>query len=351
MLRKFLSMAILLTGFTQAFTQDSAKKSSTTITGSVDGYYRYNFYNAKDEEATNNLTSFTNSHNSFEIGMASLKIEHTMGKVGAVLDVGFGTRATEFSYAETGILQSVKQAFVYFAPSEHVKFTMGKWGTHVGYEVLDAYLNRNYSMSYMFSYGPFSHTGLKADFTFGNVGFMLGVANPTDMISASFGKKFILGQFSAASSSGKVKGYLNYVGGKDAAETSINQFDLVGLITVSDKFNIGLNGTVQMQKPDVGDSKSWWGAAGYLNYDPTAGFGLTFRGEYFDDKKDLTSVQTFGTSFFEATLTGNIRIDNLTILPEIRLDNAKDAVFTKNNGDLEKSTFTFILGATYHFNW
>ena len=38
------------------------------------------------------------------------------------------------------------------------------WATHVGYELVDAYLNRNYSMSYMFSYGPFFHTGIKADF-------------------------------------------------------------------------------------------------------------------------------------------------------------------------------------------
>ena len=44
---------------------------------------------------------------------------------------------------------------------------MGKWATHVGYELADAYLNRNYSMDYMFSYGPFSHTGLKADIGLG----------------------------------------------------------------------------------------------------------------------------------------------------------------------------------------
>ena len=42
---------------------------------------------------------------------------------------------------------------------------MGKWFTHVGYELSDAYLNRNYSMDYMFSYGPFFHTGIKMDVT------------------------------------------------------------------------------------------------------------------------------------------------------------------------------------------
>ena len=60
------------------------------------------------------------------------------------------------------------------------KFTFGKFGTHVGYELLDPQLNKNYSMSYMFTNGPFSHTGFKANLTKGKHGFMLGVSNATD---------------------------------------------------------------------------------------------------------------------------------------------------------------------------
>jgi hypothetical protein len=72
---------------------------------------------------------------------------------------------------------------------------MGKWFTHVGYEVPDAYANRNYSMDYMFSYGPFSHTGIKLDVDANsNVGFMVGIANPTDFTSASFAKKNFIAQ-------------------------------------------------------------------------------------------------------------------------------------------------------------
>ena len=60
-------------------------------------------------------------------------------------------------------LAAIKQAYLSYSPSAKVKFTMGKWFTHVGYEVPDAYLNRNYSMDYMFTYGPFFHTGIKMD--------------------------------------------------------------------------------------------------------------------------------------------------------------------------------------------
>jgi hypothetical protein len=335
-----------------AFSQnaDSTKKGTLTISGSVDAYYRSNFNNAKDSMHTNNYTSFTNSQNSFELGMASIKADYTIGKVEGVADIGFGKRAEEFSYNDKGTLAAIKQAYLSYAPSDKIKFTVGKWATHIGYELVDAYLNRNYSMDYMFSYGPFFHTGLKADITVNkNLAFMLGVINPTDMVSASFEKKSFIAQLHAASNDNKLSGYLNYLGGKDLTDASVNQLDAVVTGTVSSKFSIGYNGTIKNVKPQAGSSKSWWASAIYLNYDPSSVFGLTARGEYFDDKK---GVAGFGTGIVDFTLSGNIRIDNLTIIPEFRIDGAKDPLFYKNADTYSptaKSTGTFILGAAWHF--
>ena len=344
-----LASTILLTG-NIVRGQDSTKKGNLTVSGSLDAYYRFNFHNAKDSARTNNYTSFTNSQNSFELGMASVKAEYTIGKADGAVDLGFGRRAEEFSYNDHGTLAAIKQAYVSYAPTEHIKFTMGKWGTHVGYELLDAYLNRNYSMDYMFSYGPFFHAGIKADVTVNsNFAFMLGVANPTDMVTASFARKSFIAQVHAASSNSKISGYLNYVGGKDLSDASINQFDLVATGTVCSKFSIGYNGTVKMVKPIGGSSDSWWGSALYLNYDPASVFGLTARGEYFGDKK---GVAGFSTNIFDVTLSADIHIDNLTIIPEFRIDGAKDPVFFKNSDTFfptARSTGSFILGATYHF--
>jgi putative OmpL-like beta-barrel porin-2 len=348
MLRKFLLFFSALTCFIFSKAQDSTKKGNLTIAGSVDAYYRYNFHNAKDSGYTNNYTSFTNSQNSFELGMASIKGDYSIGKVDGVLDLGFGKRAEEFSYNDSKTMAAIKQAYISFAPSDKVKFTMGKWATHVGYELLDAYLNRNYSMDYMFSYGPFFHTGLKMDVTATkNIAFMIGVANPTDNTSASFAKKNFLGQVHLTSSNGKINGYVNYVGGKDMAEATINQFDAVVTATISSKFNIGYNGSVKSVKADgKSDADSWWGSALYFNYDPVSMFGLTLRGEYFDDEK---GVAGFYNKIFDVTLSGNIRIDNLTIIPEFRLDSGEEPMFYKNSGELVKSTGTFLLAATYHF--
>lgn len=352
MLRKIFIFSLAFLCLVYANAQDSASKGTLTINGSADAYYRYNFHNAKDLGATNNYTSFTNSQNSFELGMASLKADYAIGKVDGVLDLGFGRRAEEFSYNDNGAMTAIKQAYLSFSASDKVKFTMGKWATHVGYELLDAYLNRNYSMDYMFSYGPFFHTGLKMDVTASsNFGFMVGVANPTDFTTASFEKKNFLAQVHLASSNSKLNAYVNYVGGKDTSNASVNQFDLVVTGVVSPKFNIGYNGTVKSVKPDGGESDSWWGSALYLNFDPVTNFGLTLRGEYFDDKK---GVAGFATSIFDVTLSGNIRINNLTIIPEFRMDSAKDPIFYSNDDKSSgipsaKSTGSFILAATYHF--
>ena len=351
---------------------DSAKPSPpVTITGSVDGYYRTNFSGPKI--GTNNYTSFTNSNNSFELGMASIRADHSFGKVSATADFGFGRRAEEFSYNDAAhpSLFAVKQAYVSYQASSKIKFTMGKWGTHIGYEVLDAYANRNYSMDYMFSFGPFFHTGLKADITLSSTtAFMVGVANPTDFSTTSSSVKVFIAQFSTGTKNGKLKAFLNYQGYGGASMDSVistytlykslSQFDLVVNGTISSKFGVGFNGTVQsVNSSTLNKSTSWWGAALYLNYDPTPTFGLTLRGEYFGDKYGVkinpvdlmtNSSQTPGLNVFDLTLSGIIKVSgNLTIVPELRLDNGSKDFFYKSDGTTTGTTASALLAVVYHF--
>jgi hypothetical protein len=273
-----------------------------------------------------------------------------MGKVGVVADLGFGKRAEEFSYNDANTMLAIKQAYVTYAAKDNIKLTAGSWATHVGYELVDAYLNRNYSMSYMFSYGPFFHTGIKADITAGKSGFMIGVANPTDLKSASFQQKFGIAQYSYGGE--KVKLYLNYVGGNWGSEQKQKQIDAVVTGAISDKFSIGFNGTVQSNKfKDANgkydaDALTWWGSALYLNVDPTANFGLTLRGEYIDNEDTYLAIPT---SVFETTLSVNLKVGALTIIPELRLDSGKEEAFIKNDGTTTKSTVTGLLAAVYKF--
>ena len=336
--------------------QDSTK--TLVISGGVDAYYRYNFAN----KGTNNFTSFTNSQNSFELGMASVRADASAmgGKVTATVDLGFGRRAEEFSYndgsgsGKNGFvsLSNIKQLYVTYAPSSKVKFTMGKFGTHVGYELVDAQLNRNYSMSYMFTNGPFFHTGLKADITAGPIGFMLGVTNYTDQTTSTLSTQSLIGQISGATKDGKFKAYFNYVGSYGSKNKqipgslkSLSQYDLVLNTIVTSKFNIGFNATIQQRNNGITNG-SWQGAALYLNVDPTSTVGLTLRSEYISDSKMIN----FSTkNIFANTLSLNCKVGPLTIIPELRIESAQSNLYVKSNGVGSKSTASALLAAVYKF--
>jgi hypothetical protein len=326
-------LAIICVNAQSDTTKPASAKNTTTYTTYIDGYFRSDFAGLQ----SNNKTSFTNSNNSLQLGMASFKVDQTLGKFAGTVDLGVGKRADEFSYNDRGLATSVKQAYVSYAPNSVIKFTVGKWATHVGYELLDAYSNRNYSMSYGFSYGPFFHTGLRADMALGGKSaFMIGLAEPTDFTSSKVEAKMVIAQFSTATKDDKLKGFLNYQGGKDKT-----QFDLVLNGVVTDKFGINYDGTICNLA-----GTSWSSNALYMNYDISPKIGFALRSEYFDDTKGALG---FGTSIFQNTLSANIRLHKLTIIPEIRLDNAADKIFINGSNVTTVGSGSFLIAAVYKF--
>jgi hypothetical protein len=326
-------LAVICVNAQSDTTKPSAATNTTTYTTYIDGYYRSDFAGLQ----SNNKTSFTNSNNSLQLGMASFKVDQTLGKFAGTVDLGVGKRADEFSYNDRGLATAVKQAYISYAPNSVIKFTVGKWATHIGYELLDAYSNRNYSMSYGFSYGPFFHTGLRADISLGGkTAMMIGVAEPTDITSSKVEGKMAIAQLSTASSDDKLKAFLNYQGGKDKS-----QFDVVLNAAITDQFGFNYDGTVCNLA-----GTNWSSNAVYFNYDPSTKVGFALRSELFNDSKGAAGV---GTSIFQNTLSVNFHLNKFTIIPELRLDNANDKVFV--NGTNVKSTGSgnFLIAAVYKF--
>ena len=347
MIKKISLIAILFSIFNAGFSQSdtTAPKYSITTSGSIDAYFRNSFSTPSGE--TNNLTSFTNTNKKLALGMASLKVDQSLGKFAATVDLGLGKRAEEFSYNDNGFLAYLKQAYFSYSLTDQLKITTGKWATHVGYELLDAPLNRNYSMSYGFSYGPFFHTGVKAEYALtGKSSFMIGIANPTDYVKAKSTSKVLIAQFSTKLFEDKTTIYANYQGGNTGGSTSFSQFDIVINNTLSSKFALNYDGTVYSAKE--GTSTQWKSNAIYLNYDPSSTIGLTLRSEIFDDKNAL-SAGAFGTSIFANTLSMNYKIKKLTIIPEFRLDNAKDNLYLNRDNIATGSNTSFIIAAVYKF--
>jgi Putative beta-barrel porin-2, OmpL-like. bbp2 len=342
---------------TAATNEEQKKEPALTITGSVDAYYKYDFNNPKNYPY-NSPISFTKSQNSFELGMINVKIEHQSKKWDMVADLGFGKRETEFAYNDNGLPQAIKQLYISYSPASWLKLTGGSWATHCNWELADAYANRNYSMSYQFTIGPFSHTGVRADITFGKNGFMLGAANATDYRAAPDGrinKKFLLAQYTYAPTD-NLKFYLNYVGGQAPDTSKSNFFNLIATAKFSDKFNIVYNGIYTGVKQWNGQkniaSKSWWGSAVYLNFDPKKWLGLTLREEYFNDDQQLNlfAATATGGSLFSTTLSANFKTGGFIFIPEFRLDNTnKEVLFTSKSGAFTKSATSFLIAAVYSF--
>ncbi len=366
MLRKIFLSTACAVPFLAAIAQDSSK--SVVFTGGMDAYYRHNF-----SGTTNNFTSFTNSQQSFELGMATLKADATAlkGKVGATFDLGFGRRAEEFSYNDgennTGLpggvsksgfvtLAAIKQAYITASPTQNLKFTAGKFATHVGYELVDAYANKNYSMSYMFTNGPFFHTGVKFDFTKNDWGFMLGVSDYTDQTTSSTEVKNLIGQVSKSFAEGKHKLYLNYsgFGGSTSGQNpsglkSMHQYDMVFTSTLNAKWSAGVNATLQQRNQinsSASKSGSWKAAAIYTNYVYNKTFGLATRIEFVADRDQVY----FNTkNIFAATVTPCFKFGALAIMPELRFEQSAAAIYTKPNAIGSKNTLSGIIAVSFNF--
>ena len=316
------------------------------VSGFVDVYYGYSF-------TDNPLpTSFTETTNSFSLGMANLVFSKE-GKVGFVADLAVGPRAEVANGFNGTTLSAIKQLYVTYSPADWVTFTLGNYGTHVGYEIIDAPGNINYSTSYMFSNGPFYHTGLKADFALSeNFGAMVGLFDDTDSKLDFTPGKHVGAQVSYANESVGI--YLNYIGGKDfegdslLSDVSGHQVDLTATFQLSEELGLGVNATSKTNAVAEGDNTSWFGAALYANYAFSDLFTLGLRGEYIGDPDGEILGATDG-NVLSLTASGNFHIGALTIIPEFRVDTASDEVFPGDDGKLTQSLPVFLVAAVYSF--
>ncbi|NJN33786.1 MAG: outer membrane beta-barrel protein [Saprospiraceae bacterium] len=76
---------------------------------------------------------------------------------------------------------------------------------------------------------------------------------------------------------------------------------------------------ISVDDKKVGDAQSFLGFSGYINYAAAPNFTLAARYENFNDSKE---VALLGAKINAVTLSGNIKIDALTIIPEVRFDAA-----------------------------
>ena len=329
---KKIILTLLVASSFLANAQEKEEKTFT-LSGTVDTYFRANLNAANDDSKVAPGSSFANAPG-FSLGMINLIAGYEGEKVGFIADLVYGPRGNDAVFGSpTGSSQMVNQLYAYWNVSEKVKLTIGNFNTFLGYEVISPAANFNYSTSYLFSYGPFSHTGLKADFTLSeNTSLMLAIMNPTDATEYN-----PTGSYAFGAQLGLSGQYFNFLYDSGAYE-----IDFTGGFDVSETFFLGLNAAYFSGD----EAPGFYGAALYPQIATSDSFKIGLRTEYFVEDGVFGAIGTGieDSSVFATTLTGNYSIGSLTIIPELRLDSASEAAFV---GD--KALSSFALAAVYSF--
>ncbi|WP_111706502.1 outer membrane beta-barrel protein [Lutibacter citreus] len=307
--------------------EEDAKEKKLSVSGSIDAYYQTNL-SASDTEAQSFGSSFANELG-FAMGMANVVAAYEGEKTGMVADVTFGPRGDD---ATGGF--NLNQLYAYLNVSESTTLTLGRFNTFLGYEVISPVGNFNYSTSYLFSSGPFSHVGLKADFALSeDVSLMLATMNVTDV------NNNLTGNYSLGAQLGISGQYLNLY--YDNGEALGFEIDYTGGFDLTDSFFLGINAAYADN-----DGEGFYGAALYPQVGVSDDFTLGLRGEYFSTMSDIDPE----ASVFAATITGSYTVENLTIKPELRLDTwSDDTPYLDGDGMASDNLSSFLIAAIYSF--
>lgn len=305
-------------------------------------------YNAN--RPTNGASSyrvFDFSDNSFNLDVAQLVVQIAASKpndAGFRVDFDAGNSIPQITKTQdqTAAQFDLKQAYAsYIAPfGSGLRFDVGKFVTHLGYEVIEGYdgYNDNYSRSILFGYAiPFTHTGVKASYAFSSkVAGMVEVVNGWDLLrdnnrSKSVGAQLTLTPIAPLSVS------LNWIGGPELASDNHNNrnvFDVVAIFKPTGALTLGLNGDYGKENGtslvNPGSDATWKGVAGYATYALTSKFSVAFRGETFHDEDGVRLGTGTRAILSEGTFTPSYKFtDHVLLRGEARYDKANQPILTR----------------------
>jgi len=255
-------------------------------------------------------------------------------KSGFVADLAFGPKADDANLAG-----AINQLYAYYNVSDKTTITAGQFNTFLGYEVISPAANFNYTVSYLFNAGPFSHTGVKLDYAASeDLSYMLAVTN-SHAISSADGN--VGGEMQFGAQVGYKGQYLNFIyGGVDGSGITDNMFvDYTGGFDLSDSLFLGINAAYShSEDADAG----YQGAALYIENTFSDSFALGLRPEFFQMNGASDATVTALTLAASSSLT-----DNLKVITELRMDSSEDGMIEAFAG--EESVSALTIAAVYSF--
>ena len=330
-MKKIILNAVALVGALTLNAQDDAPELS--VSGTVDVYGTTNTVDGTGTPGL--LIANPDKANGFGLGMANTVFSYDGAKSGVVADIAFGPRADDANMAG-----AINQLYAYYNLSEKATITAGQFNTFLGYEVISPAANFNYSVSYLFNAGPFSHTGIKLDYAASeDLSFLLAVTNAHAISSGDANES---GATQYGAQVGYKGQYLNFIYGA-VTETSATDalfLDYTGGFDLSDSFFVGINAAYAYSDEE---EAGYQGAALYLENTFSDTFALGLRPEFFsltsdDDSEDVLAL----------TLTASTQLDeNLKLITELRYDSSNDYII--EGIAAEKNATALTIAAVYSF--
>lgn len=315
------------------------------------------FPSAVDEDG-NPIPQAFGARNGFGLSVVGLDASFDTGVVGATAFLRFGPSVPIYYANDMGIagLDSILGGYVTLKPVSQLQIDAGYFGTIYGAEVLENYINFNYTRGALYyAMQPFYHFGVKAAYAINDtVTVRAMVVNGANNIvdendSPAFGLQLALndlgGVFDLA-----VGGF--YETGDDSTWGIETFFDTVATLTLGD-LTVLANFDYNINRSDgVTPEYSYWGLMGTVAYAVTPQIGVAFRGEYLSDPDNRVWVPAPGAAAFTdafnlVTLTGTVDFkpyDHIIIRPEFRYETAADNIYLDSDGGPTDSWYTAVLG-------
>ncbi len=383
---------------TAAIDVDSGKEteeSTFTLSGTIDTYFHTTFGTVNPYMGGYAPSTAFADLKGFGLGMVNMVAAYEGEKAGFTADLVFGPRGKAAVFAAASGQSIVNQMFAWYKLSDKVTVKLGQFNTFLGYEVISPAVNFHYSTSYMFSWGPFSHTGLRADVDLGNGwSAMAAIMNPTDLVEFNPVNTYTLGaQLGHTSEAGGI--WLNLIYGDQdgkleatdypyltdddgdilldengdpmfiASGGPLFQVDITTGWNLSEKFYLGLNTTFQSLSPgerfitegsiadNDAEASSFYGVAIYPKVTLSESFALGLRAEYLAVTREHLSIFGMNPSgkgnVTEFTLSGNYKVGGLTFIPEVRIDMTSEDSFMDADGKATNMLPSLNVAAVYQF--
>src|SRR5437667_6103195 len=169
------------------------------------------------------------------------------------------------------------------ASGNGLQFKVGRIPTLMGLEVIETYVNPNWSEGNQFIYVEnFTGTGVSVETKFNNyVDAQFRVINGWDQVSDNNTLKSFMGRVGLYPDALTSLGLVGYWGPEEAGDNSANRYGVDAVLwrKVGGKVNVWLQGDYGQEQanaalPDPTQDAKWWAAGAWVTYDFSSSLGL-----------------------------------------------------------------------------